>query len=83
MRPDLAGDGRARLAGLNGGADLVQQVALGGKPVQFEIPQDQLDLGLGRGAPDLVDMEEAVALVRGLGRHRRLRQRLDDLRRQM
>ena len=51
--------------------------------VLLEVAQDEVQLGRGRGAAHLVEMDEALAAVGGLGRQRDLRQRVDDLGREV
>ena len=76
-------DLRARLGRLDRGADLLQQLAVGAQPVQLEVAQDEMQLGRRRGAAHLVEVDEALAAVGGLGRQRDLRQGVDDLGRQV
>ena len=53
------------------------------KPVPLEVAQDEVQLGGGGGAAHLVEVDEALAAGRGLGRERDLRQRVHDLGRQV
>ena len=81
---DGALDGGARLGGRHRAAATWQhQLAVGLQPVQLEVAQDEVQLGLGRAAAHLVDVDEAVAAVGRLGRAPGLRQRVDDLGGQM
>ena len=75
----VAGDAGARLGGLHGGADLLDQLAMGAQAVALEVAQDEVKLGLRRGPAHLVEMDEALAAVGGLGSQRDVRQRHDDL----
>ena len=56
---------------------------MGGETVELEIAEDQLEFRLRVGSADLVDVEEALAPLRRLGRARALRQGGDDLRAQV
>ena len=79
LRRDRAGDPGARLGGLHGGADLLEQLAVGAQAVQLEVAQDEVEIGRGRGAAHLVEVDEPLAAVGGLGRQGDVRQRVDDL----
>ena len=49
---------RARLGRLDGGADLLQQLAVSLQPIALEVAQDEVQLRLGRVAAHLIDMNE-------------------------
>ena len=60
---DGAGDLRARLGRLHGGADLLDAASpLGAQAIELEVAQDELEVGRGRGAAHLVDVDEAFAI---------------------
>ena len=63
----------------DGGADLLQQLAVGLQTVPFEIAQDEVELGRRRCAAHLVEVDESLAVARGLRRQRDVGQRVDDL----
>ncbi len=83
LRRDLAGDVGARLGGSNRGADLLDQIALRLQPVALEVAQDEVQFGCRGRAAHLVDVDEPLASGGGLRRQRHLRQRVDDLGRQV
>ncbi len=69
----------ARLAGLHRRAHLVEQFALRGQELAFEIAQDDVDLHLGCGPAHPDDVKEALAAGSRLWRERGLGQRVHDL----
>ena len=73
-------DARPRLGGLDGVADLLQQLAVSAQSLALEIAQDEVQLGLGGVAVHHVEVDEALAAVGRLRRQRHMRQRHHDLR---
>src|SRR5690606_23675290 len=83
LRRNRAGDGGARLGGIDRGAYLLQQIAQFLELVALERPDDEAQRRLGSAAVNLVDVNESLAAVRGFGGTRHVRQGVDHLRRQV
>ena len=72
LRRDRAVDPGARLGRLDRGADLPQQIAVSAQTVLLEVAQNEVQRRRGSAAAHLVDVDEALAAVGGLGRQRDL-----------
>ena len=67
----------------SGGADLFDQLAARAQAVELEVAQDEVEIGRGGGAAHLVDVDEPLATGGRFRRQRDVRQRVDDLGRQV